>query len=151
MYFCKKINLKSQFVFHCGNSRKVFHDLPSLLSSGPREILCYKAVAVRARNKMVSVGSSWNSCAAIGRSQLPQHDMPRNKSELEAESKQNPPDLENRFIINGCTTVWTEALRWAILNGKKGFATISLDLIYHSIILSQLPSRETFPLRKNSK
>jgi hypothetical protein len=35
---------------------------------------------------------------------------------LEAESQQNPPNLENKFYIDGCCTLSTVALRWAILN-----------------------------------
>jgi hypothetical protein len=34
----------------------------------------------------------------------------------------------------------TVALRQAIFNRKKGFATISLGLIHHSMVLSQPPS-----------
>jgi hypothetical protein len=49
----------------------------------------------RKKNKMASVGSSHNGCATIGRSQPPQRYMPRDKSELEAKSEQNQPDLEN--------------------------------------------------------
>jgi hypothetical protein len=54
------------------------------------------------KNKMASIGSLSNGCATIGRSQ---RDMPRDKSELEAESKQNPPDLENSFNMDGCAIV----------------------------------------------
>jgi hypothetical protein len=35
-----------------------------------------------------------------------------------------------------------------IFKRKKGFATISLGIIYHSIALSQPPSRGTVPLNK---
>jgi hypothetical protein len=42
-------------------------------------------------------------------------------------------------------TVQATAVRQAIFKQKKGSATISLDLIYHSIVLSQPPSRDTVP------
>jgi hypothetical protein len=38
------------------------------------------------QNKMASVGSLHNGFATIGKSQSSQRDMPRDKSELEAES-----------------------------------------------------------------
>jgi hypothetical protein len=77
-------------------------------------------VAARAKNKMAHVGSLRNGCATISRSQPSHREMPRDKSELEAESLQNPPDLENRFLHNGCVTLQTVALRRAIFKGKKG-------------------------------
>jgi hypothetical protein len=49
------------------------------------------------------------------------------------------------FYIVGCTTVRTVALRRPIYKWKKGFATISLGLIYHSMALSQPPSGDTVP------
>jgi hypothetical protein len=50
------------------------------------------------KNKMSSIGSLRNGYSTIGRSQPSQRDMTRDKSELETESQQNPPDLENRFL-----------------------------------------------------
>jgi hypothetical protein len=38
------------------------------------------------------------------------------------------------------------ALRWVIFKRKKGFATISLGIIYQSIALSEPPSCDTVPL-----
>jgi hypothetical protein len=46
----------------------------------------HRLLAVSAKNKMASVGSLRNGCATIGILQLWQRDMPRDKSELEAES-----------------------------------------------------------------
>jgi hypothetical protein len=37
-------------------------------------------------------------------------------------------------------------MRRTIFKWKKGFTTISLGLIYHSMVLSQLPSRDPVPL-----
>jgi hypothetical protein len=50
------------------------------------------------------------------------------------------------LYIDGCATVHTVALRRVIFKWKKGFATISLGQIYHSMLLSQPPSRGTVPL-----
>jgi hypothetical protein len=51
--------------------------------------------------------------------------------EVEAESKQNPPNLEIWFLHRWMNyTGRTVALRRAIFKQKKGFATISLGLIY---------------------
>jgi hypothetical protein len=59
----------------------------------------------------------------------------------------HPSDLENQFF-NRWMLYCTDriALRWAIFKRKKGFVTISLGLIYHSMVLSQSPSRDTAPL-----
>jgi hypothetical protein len=62
---------------------------------------------------MVSVGSSLNGCATIGRSHLSQRYMPRDKSELEA-----------GFYIDGCASTQNVALRRAMFERKKVFATI---------------------------
>jgi hypothetical protein len=40
------------------------------------------------------------------------------------------------FYIDGCITVRTVALRRAIFKRIKGFTTITLGLIYHSMALS---------------
>jgi hypothetical protein len=56
------------------------HELPQ-----PQKI-DNRLVAVRAENKMASVGSSHMGYATIGILQLSQSNMPRDKSELEAES-----------------------------------------------------------------
>jgi hypothetical protein len=50
------------------------------------------------------------------------------------------------FYIDKCATIRTVALRQTIFKQKKGFATISLGLICHSLVLSQLPSRGTVPI-----
>jgi hypothetical protein len=61
----------------------------------------HRLLTVRTKNKMASVGSSRNSCMTIGISQL---DMPTEFAryatvgEVDAESWQNPPDLENQFL-----------------------------------------------------
>jgi hypothetical protein len=48
-------------------------------------------------------------------------ELPTLANGLEAESYQNPPDLENRFLHRWMRyTVWTVALRWAIFKRKKG-------------------------------
>jgi hypothetical protein len=44
-------------------------------------------------------------------------------------------------------TVRTIALRQVSFKWKKELATISLDLIYQSMVLSQPPSRDSVPLR----
>jgi hypothetical protein len=54
------------------------------------------------------------------------------------------------FYIDGSSTVTTVALRQAIFKRKKGFAAISLGLIYHSMVLPQLPSRDTVTLNDHS-
>jgi hypothetical protein len=46
-------------------------------------------------------------------------------------------------VPNKYTVYWT---RFEQHSKKKGFATISLGLIYHSMVLSQPPSCETVPL-----
>jgi hypothetical protein len=51
------------------------------------------------------------------------------------------------FYIDGCATLWTVALQQAIFKQKKRFTTISLGIIYHSIALSQPPSRDTVPFK----
>jgi hypothetical protein len=73
--------------------------------------------------------------------------------EVDAESSQNPPDLENLFLhrwMRYCS-VQTVALKWLIFKQKKGCTTISLGLNYCSMGSSQPPSRETVPLRKVGK
>jgi hypothetical protein len=50
------------------------------------------------------------------------------------------------FYIDECATVRTVALRGAFL--KKGLATFILGLIYHSMALSQLQSRDTVHLNE---
>jgi hypothetical protein len=51
------------------------------------------------------------------------------------------------FYIYGGTTLWTVALKRPIFKRKKGFANLSLGLIYHSKALPQPPSRDIVPLR----
>jgi hypothetical protein len=58
-----------------------------------------------------------------------------------------PLDLITRFYIDGRSTRRAVALRWRIFKRKKGFANLSLGLIYHSKALPQPPSRDTIPLR----
>jgi hypothetical protein len=87
-------------------------------------------------------GSSRNGCVTTGILQWSQGD------ELEIESEQNSPDLENRLYIIGCATVWTVALRRTIFKWKKGFATIILGLIYYSMVVSQPPFHDTVPYSK---
>jgi hypothetical protein len=84
--------------------------------NGARKMKCYKIVAVWAKNKITSVGSSCNGCATIGRLQPSQH-MPREKSELEAKSYQCLLDLENRFLH---WWVCSLDLRQTIFKRKKG-------------------------------
>jgi hypothetical protein len=55
------------------------------------------------------------------------------------------------FYIDGCATVRTIVLRRAIFKQKKGFATISLGLIYRFMVLSQPPSRDNAPLMGKKK
>jgi hypothetical protein len=55
------------------------------------------------------------------------------------------------FKIDKCATVRSVVLRQAIFKRKKGFATISLGLIYHSMVLSQPPSHDTVPLSLRRK
>jgi hypothetical protein len=47
------------------------------------------------------------------------------------------------FYVDRCATVWAVALRRVIFERKKLFETIGLVLIYHPIVLSQPPSRDT--------
>jgi hypothetical protein len=47
------------------------------------------------------------------------------------------------FYIDGCTILWALAKIRQIFKQKKGSATISLGLIYYSMVLSQPPSRDT--------
>jgi hypothetical protein len=68
------------------------------------------------------------------------------ESKLDAEPKQNPPDLITRFYIDGCATLRAEALRQRIFKQKKGFVNHSLGLISHLKALPQPPSRDTVPL-----
>jgi hypothetical protein len=49
------------------------------------------------------------------------------------------------YIYRG-TTLWTVALKRPIFKRKKGFANLSLGLIYHSKALPQPPSHDTVPL-----
>jgi hypothetical protein len=51
------------------------------------------------------------------------------------------------LYIEGCSIVRTVALWWAVFKRKKGFPVICLGLIYHSMVLLQLPPRDTVPLR----
>jgi hypothetical protein len=69
-----------------------------------------RLVAARPKNKMASVGSSRKCWPTIGRSRPSKREMPRGGSKLEAESWQNPPDLENRFLqyIDGWTHYCTD-------------------------------------------
>jgi hypothetical protein len=48
--------------------------------------------------------------------------------------------------IDGCATRRAVALKLPIFKRKKGFANLSLGLIYHSKALPQPPSRDTIPL-----
>jgi hypothetical protein len=50
------------------------------------------------------------------------------------------------FNIDGCTTLWTVALKQPIFKRKKGFANISLGLNYCSMGSSWPWSRDTVPL-----
>jgi hypothetical protein len=52
----------------------------------------------RKKNKMASASGLRNGCPSLGRSQPSQCDMPWDKSELKAESYQNPQNLENRSL-----------------------------------------------------
>jgi hypothetical protein len=97
---------------------------------------------------ITSVGSSCNGCVTIGILQPSQHDMPRDKSELEAESWQNLPNCRTGFYIVGCATVQIIALRGAVLKGKK--VSYCLGIIYHSMVLSQPPSHDTVSLKGQS-
>jgi hypothetical protein len=68
-------------------------------------------------------------------------------NELETQSLQTSLDLENWLLHRWmCYTVLTIALRRWFLSRKKGFVTISLSLIYQSMVLSQPSSRDTVPL-----
>jgi hypothetical protein len=51
-----------------------------------------------------------------------------------------------RGLRYGCATRRAVALRRRIFKRKKGFAKLSLGLIYHSKALPQPPSRDTVPL-----
>jgi hypothetical protein len=59
---------------------------------------------VREKNKMANVGSSHHCLCDLGISQPPKRDMPRGFAryakvgEVDADSLQNPPDLENLFL-----------------------------------------------------
>jgi hypothetical protein len=70
------------------------------------------------------------------------------ESKLDAEPWQSTPDLITRFYIDGCATQRAVALKRPIFKRKKGFANLSLGLIYHSKALPQPPSHDTVPLRK---
>jgi hypothetical protein len=65
---------------------------------------------------------------------------------VDAESWQNPPNLDSQFLHDGCGTLRTVALRRPIFKPKKGSSTISLGLNYYSIGLSQPPFRDTISL-----
>jgi hypothetical protein len=54
---------------------------------------------------------------------------------------------DNPFL-HRCATRRAVALRRRIFKPKKGFANLSLGLIYHSKALSQPPSRDTVPLSR---
>jgi hypothetical protein len=54
-----------------------------------------------------------------------------------------------RFYIDGRATRRAVALKRPIFKRKKGFANLSLGLIYHSKALPQPPSRDTVPLISN--
>jgi hypothetical protein len=64
----------------------------------------HRLVAVREKNNMANVGSSRHCLCDLGISQPPQRKMPRDFAryakvgEVDAESQQNPPDLENLFL-----------------------------------------------------
>jgi hypothetical protein len=63
----------------------------------------HRLAVVRAKHKMVSVGSLCNGCATVGISQLSQYDMPRDLTRYtpvrEVEAKlQNLPNLEKQFL-----------------------------------------------------
>jgi hypothetical protein len=118
--------------------------------NGPWKRRCYKVVVVCARKtrwRVLAVRAMVVQCATIGRSQQPLHNMPWDNSKLDAGLWQNPLDLDNRFLhrlMRYCTDRSCEIgdYKW-----KKVFATISLGLmIYHSMVLSQPPSRNTVPL-----
>jgi hypothetical protein len=66
--------------------------------------------------------------------------------EINAESWQNPLNLEKQFYIDGCGTLRTIALRRPIFKQKKGSVTKSLGQNYCSRGSSQSPSRDTVPL-----
>jgi hypothetical protein len=63
----------------------------------------HRLLAVHVKNKMASVGSSYNGFTNIGISLPSQRDMPTDVAqyatarEVDAKSWQNPPDLENQF------------------------------------------------------
>jgi hypothetical protein len=76
----------------------------------------------------------------LGILQPPQRNMPwdfaRNAKvrEVDAESWQNPPGLEN-FFIDGCATVWTVALKCLIFKQKKGAGPlVRPKLLLHGLI-----------------
>jgi hypothetical protein len=75
-------------------------------------------------------------------------DISSSESKLDAEPQQIPPDLRTRFYIDGRSTRRAVALKRPIFKRKKGFANLSLGLIYHSKALPQPPSRDTIPLSK---
>jgi hypothetical protein len=52
----------------------------------------------RSFSAVLAVRAMDEQCATIGISQPSQRDMPMRYCRLEAKSKQNPPDLENRFL-----------------------------------------------------
>jgi hypothetical protein len=59
----------------------------------------------------------------------------------------NPPDLRSLILHlwKHCTAQQTVALKRPIFKRKKGFAYLSLGLIYYFIASSQPPSRVTVP------
>jgi hypothetical protein len=97
---------------------------------------------------------------SLGISRCEGHNMPTDAQtiariativELEANSFQNPPDLENRFLHRRMwysTSLRTVALRRPIFKQKKVSATISLGLNYCSMGSSLSPFRDTVPLNK---
>jgi hypothetical protein len=131
------------------NGRRTLCELPELWNMG------HKLVAIRANNKMASVGSSRNSCATIGISQPSQRYMPRDFAwyatvwEVEAESYSKIRQIwRTSFYIDGCVNLRTVALRQPIFKQEKWWETIRLGLNYCSIGSSQppSPSRDTRPL-----
>jgi hypothetical protein len=121
----------------------LFSIVPSSCYDGPQKIQCNKIVAVRAKTRwqvlsvrtMVVRPLAYRSCLIA----ICQWIWRR----VVAKSAGSGGQV---FYIDECATVRTVALKRPFFKRKKGFATISLGLIYHSMVSSQPPSRDTVPL-----
>jgi hypothetical protein len=80
-----------------------------------------------------------NGCSAVVISRPTQHNMPMDYRPSHSQIRRI---LRTSFFIDWFSTVRTIALRRERFFKKKGFVTISLGLIYHSMVLPQLPSRD---------